>query len=358
MSEATAGPLSRVHVSHAPGRLGLPGRARPAGALPDRRRRGQERRRTVVLRRARQDPRHRRRVRLGQERHQPVHHGAAHPAAVRVSRRGLAGRRRPGAGHRRAGAPAARPEDGDDLPGPALLDAPVLHGRPPDHRGLPDPQRRDQGGRPQARDRHARPGRHPPAELTGRRLPAPVLRRHAAARDDRDGVVLQPRAADRGRADDGARRHRAGADPGPDPGPAAGVQLRGHHHHPRPRCGGRAGRRHPGDVRRAGRGVRLGRRHLPQPAAPLHVGPARLDAPAGPRAVRAAAADQGPAAEPDQRAVRLPVPSALRVRGTQQRRQPSERPEFREVRPGHFIACHLDDQDRRTIWETEIRPNL
>ncbi len=36
----------------------------------------------------------------------------------------------------------------------------------------------------------------------------------------------------------------------------------------------------------------------------------------------------------------------------------SERPEFREVRPGHFIACHLDDEDRRTIWETEIRPSL
>ena len=38
-----------------------------------------------------------------------------------------------------------------------------------------------------AGDRDARPGRHPAARPAGRRLPAPVLRRHAAARDDRDG---------------------------------------------------------------------------------------------------------------------------------------------------------------------------
>ena len=36
----------------------------------------------------------------------------------------------------------------------------------------------------------------------------------------------------------------------------------------------------------------------------------------------------------------------------------SVRPPFRDVGGGHFIACHLSDDDRRTIWETEIRPNL
>ena len=40
------------------------------------------------------------------------------------------------------GAPDARQADGDDLPGPALRDAPVLHRGQPDHRGLPRPQRR------------------------------------------------------------------------------------------------------------------------------------------------------------------------------------------------------------------------
>ena len=36
----------------------------------------------------------------------------------------------------------------------------------------------------------------------------------------------------------------------------------------------------------------------------------------------------------------------------------TERPEFREVQPGHFVACHLTDEERRHIWETEIRPKL
>ena len=49
-----------------------------------------------------------------------------------------------------------------------------------------------------------------------RRLPARVLRRHAPARDDRDGAHQRAEAADRRRADDGARRDRPGADPRAD----------------------------------------------------------------------------------------------------------------------------------------------
>ncbi len=49
------------------------------------------------------------------------------------------------------------------------------------------------------------------------RLPAPVQRRDAPARDDRDGAQLRAEPAHRRRADDRARRH----DPGPDPGAAA-----------------------------------------------------------------------------------------------------------------------------------------
>ena len=154
-------------------------------------------------------------------------------------RRDLAGRRGADRRRPRRGAQAARPQDGDDLPGPAVRDAPVLHGRQPDRRGVPGPPRRRQEGRPQAGHRDARPGRHPAAGQAGRQLPAPVLRRYAPARDDRDGAGQQPRAAHRGRADHRARRHRPGADPRPDPGPAEGVRLRGHHHHPRPRRGRR-----------------------------------------------------------------------------------------------------------------------
>jgi peptide/nickel transport system ATP-binding protein len=36
----------------------------------------------------------------------------------------------------------------------------------------------------------------------------------------------------------------------------------------------------------------------------------------------------------------------------------TERPDFREVLPGHFVACHLTDEERRRIWESEIRPML
>ena len=148
-----------------------------------------------------------------------------------------------------------------------------------------------QVGGAQARHRHARPGRHPPAELAGRRLPAPVLRRHAPARDDRHGAVLRPRPAHRRRADHRARRHGAGADPRPDPRPAERVQLGGHHHHPRPRRRRRARRRHHGDVCRA-RPWSTPRRDeiFDASPAPLHLGSARLDAPPRPRAHRAAAA--------------------------------------------------------------------
>ena len=46
-----------------------------------------------------------------------------------------------------------------------------------------------------------------------RRLSAPALRRPAPARDDRHGARQRAGPADRRRADDGARRHRPGADP-------------------------------------------------------------------------------------------------------------------------------------------------
>jgi peptide/nickel transport system ATP-binding protein len=36
----------------------------------------------------------------------------------------------------------------------------------------------------------------------------------------------------------------------------------------------------------------------------------------------------------------------------------TQRPEFRDVGGGHFIACHLSAEDRRRIWETEIEPML
>ena len=79
--------------------------------------------------------------------------------------------------------------------------------------------------------------------------------------------------------------------------------------------GRRAGRRHPRHVRRAGGGVRRGARRLRAAPAPVHVGAARLDAADRPGALRAAPADPRQPAEPDQRAVGLRVPPAVRLRG-------------------------------------------
>ena len=104
--------------------------------------------------------------------------------------------------------------DRDDLPGPDDVAEPGLHGRRPDRRGdhhaRADRARRT---REAPRGRAAAPGRDPERPVARRRLPAPVLGRHAPARDDRDGALLQPGHPDRRRADDGARRDDPGADP-------------------------------------------------------------------------------------------------------------------------------------------------
>ena len=60
----------------------------------------------------------------------------------------------------------------------------------------------------------------PRAARARRQLPARVLRRHAPARDDRDGAVVRPVGPHRRRADDRARRDDPGADPARDERPA------------------------------------------------------------------------------------------------------------------------------------------
>ena len=60
---------------------------------------------------------------------------------------------------------------------------------------------------------------HPGRREPRRRLPAPVLGRHAPARDDRDGALVRAEAPDRRRADDRARRDDPGADPRAAPAP-------------------------------------------------------------------------------------------------------------------------------------------
>ena len=89
---------------------------------------------------------------------------------------------------------AARPRQGDrdHLPGADDLAEPGLQRRRADRRE-PAPAR---GPGPQGGDgprgRDARAGPHPDAAAARQRLPAPVLGRHAPARDDRDRARLQP----------------------------------------------------------------------------------------------------------------------------------------------------------------------
>ncbi len=83
------------------------------------------------------------------------------------------------------------------------------------------------------------PRRHSRCREADEPVPARVLGRHAPARADRDRSVLSAQAARRGRADIGARRHRAAADPRSprrvDEGP--GHRRAAHHARPRTRRG-------------------------------------------------------------------------------------------------------------------------
>ena len=118
---------------------------------------------------------------------------------------------------------------------------------------------------------------HPDARTPRARLSAPVLRRHAAARDDRDGAVVQSAAADRRRTDHRARRHHPGADPRSARRDEIALRHGDHADHP---CDGR-GRRdraaRGGDVCRPRGGGGDGRAVVRQSAASLHAGPDPLD---------------------------------------------------------------------------------
>ena len=131
---------------------------------------------------------------------------------------------------------------------------PVFTVGPPDRRGAAGPQRLSAARRPRRGRSNCSSwsASRPPSERV-ERLPAPALRRHAPARDDRDGGRLRPEGADRRRADHRARRH----DPGRHPRRAAGAARPARHQHradhPRPRRGRRPRRPGGGDVRRTRR---------------------------------------------------------------------------------------------------------
>ena len=182
--------------------------------VPDGRRRRQGRRRGQLQGRAGSGARDRRRVRLRQERHLPDGDGSQRPDELHVDGRGdLQGRGHPRRLVERLRADPRR-RDRDDLPGPDDVAEPgALDRRASSWKrcSCTTTCRRKEA---QGAGARAAEGRRDPARRAPhRRLPAPVLRRHAAARDDRDGADQLARPAHRRRADDGARRDHAGADP-------------------------------------------------------------------------------------------------------------------------------------------------
>ena len=96
-----------------------------------------------------------------------------------------------------------------------------------------------------------------------------------------------------------------------------------------------------------------------EPRAPLHLGPAGLDAALRQAADRAAAADQGHPAQPDPGAPGLRVQPALRL-PAERVGSPclTERPELLDNGSGHFVACHIPPAERQKIWAQEITPRL
>ena len=102
----------------------------------------------------------------------------------------------------------------DDLSGADDEPQPGADDRPPDRRGADlSPRARPHGRRGGERCACSSACRCRRRASASIEYPHRFLRRHAPARDDRDGARLQAEAADRRRADDGARRDRAGADP-------------------------------------------------------------------------------------------------------------------------------------------------
>ena len=229
--------------------------------------------------------------------------------------------------------------DRDDLPGSDDGADAGLPGRLADRRADARARAAERAGRPGAHGRAAPRGRDPQREPTRRGLPAPVLGRDAAARDDRDGALVQSLAADRRRADDGARRDDPGSDPGADEAPPARSRLLDRPHHPRHGRRRRPRRARGRDVRgqRDRGGLEDGR--LPRSAAPVHVGAARFDAAHRPAAAAPARRDPGHAAS------LLAPPEGCRFapRCVHRFERCSTRPALAErVAPGRKDACHLD----------------
>ena len=294
---------------------------------------------------ARRIGRDRRRVRVRQEPHRVGHRPADHPAGRgQCPPAAIRGDRTADRLPRRAARPA-RQLDGDGVPGPDELAEPDQEGRQAARRGgdrapgCLEVRGMVEGGRPAA----GRPDTR--GESEGQAVPVRVLRRHAAAGDDRHGADGQPFAADRRRTHHRAGCHGAAAG-APADGPGAGGGRREPAADLARRLGDRLGvRPGRGDVRReGGRGAHR-RRAAGRAGAPLHPGAAHRCPGHGHAA--------GPSADHDPR----PAPAAHRVPGRVClcRALPVRRPALRGHRSGidrraARWSCRLPPPAVRSGW--------
>ena len=256
-----------------------------------------------------------------------------------AARRGGALRRRRSAVHAAEPAPAGvRARDRARLPGPADVVPPDALGRAAADRARAPASEGERQGGAAAGDGAARGGPHPRPRAGARLLPAPVLGRDAPADRDRLGARVRADAADRGRADDRARRDRAGGDHAPARPAAPGPRALGGPDHARPRG-------HVGDrgrardlLRRPHRRARCRQGRPAGPAAPVHARAARRAAASGAPERLAAAVDRRRAAAAREPAARVRLPSPLRLRAG----DCSQTVPPLLAAGGRSLACHVD----------------
>ena len=260
-----------------------------------------------------------------------------------------------------AAARAARPQDGDDLPGPALGPAPLLHDRVADRRGHPGaPSRHEQESGQGAGRRDARTGRHPqparrvdqyPHEFSGGMRQRAMIAM-SLANDPSLLIADEPTTAldvtVQAQILDLMRR------------PAAGVRLGDHHDHPRP------GRR-----RRDGRTTSSSC----TPARPSSTARFRTSSTRPSIPTPGACSPRCRAWTGCARSGSTRFPATRRRSSTSRPGVPSTRaatyrsevpgddcrqvvPELLEARSGHAARCHIPPPRRREIFLADIKPRL
>ena len=206
---------------------------------------------------------------------------------------------------------AARPRRRLCLPGPDDDAQSRAAGRPADRRGAGRPGACRGGQRAVARRASLARGRDRGPRNARRAISAPVLRGHAPARRHRHGDVGATEADHRRRADDGPRRHGAGASAGTAGQAPGGDGRGGHSGDARSRRRGRSRAARRGHVRRAHRRDGKRARYFRAAAPSLYGGLAEERAATG-SARQPARSNSRPAADTVGIAGGLLVPSALR----------------------------------------------